>query len=60
MTLWHNTEPLKWLQWLSLAAQLVVRHHYPGEAHGLGENVSPQYPWKLRALVDVLMSVAQV
>ncbi|KAK7798287.1 hypothetical protein U0070_014791 [Myodes glareolus] len=34
LTLWYATEPLKWLQWLPLAAQLVVRPHCPGEAMG--------------------------
>lgn len=56
MTLQH---PGKGLQWLSSAAQL-VGGTMCREAHVLEENVSPQYPWKLWALVDVLMSVAKV
>lgn len=56
VTLQH---PGKGLQWLSSAAQL-VGGTMCREAHVLEENVSPQYPWKLWALVDVLMSVAKV
>lgn len=32
----------------------------PDEALGWEENVSPQYPWQLRALVNVFVPVAKV